>query len=114
MRQPNMVDHTTEDARALLRAAQQIHGEHHGAQTFRPGAYLPLEEAAERTGIRSNGIHYHDAIAELEYERAIEWDTSARYARGNKHYVITRRGLDDLGRARGGAIQEDQEKLFED
>ena len=113
MRQPNMVDHITEDAQALLRAAQQIHGEHHGAQTFRPGAHLPLEGAAERTGIRSNGIHYHDAVAELEYEGAIEWDTSARYARGNKHYVITRRGLDDLGRARRGAIQDGQEKLFE-
>jgi hypothetical protein len=113
MRQPNVVDHVAEDAQALLRAAQEIHGERHGAQTFAPGVHLLLERAAERTGIRSNGIHYHDAVAELEYEGAIEWDTSARYARGNKHYVITRRGMDDLGRARGGAIQEGQEKLFE-
>ena len=28
-------------------------------------------------------------FGELEYEGAIEWDKSARYARGDKHYVIT-------------------------
>ena len=87
----------TEDARALLRVALEIHAERHGTQTFTPGTHLPLEAAGERTGIRPNGIRYHDAIKELEYEDAIEWATSARYARGDKHYVITQRGLDGAG-----------------
>jgi len=85
---------TTEDARALLRAAQEIHAERHGTQTFGLGTHLPLEAAGQRTGIRPNSIRYHDAIEELEYEGAIEWPTSARYARGDKHYGITQRGLD--------------------
>jgi hypothetical protein len=84
---------TTEDARALLRAAQEIHAERHGEQTFTPGTYLPLEAAGRRTGINPDRLRYYDAIKELEYEGAIEWDESARYARGNKHYVITERGL---------------------
>jgi predicted ArsR family transcriptional regulator len=88
---------TTEDARALLRAAREIHAEHHGEQTFTLGTHLPLEAAGERIGIEPNSIRYHDAIEELEYEGAIEWAASARYARGNKHYVITQRGLDDAG-----------------
>ncbi len=87
---------TTEDARALLRAAQEIHAERHGTQTFMLGTHLPLEEAGQRTGIRPNSIRYHDAIEELEYEGAIEWATSARYARGDKKYVITQRGLEML------------------
>ena len=85
---------TTEDAQALIRAAQEIHAERHGAQTFIPGTYLSLLEAAKRTGIRTDRQRYHDAIEDLEYEGAIEWDTSAPYARGDKHYLITRRGLD--------------------
>ena len=85
---------TTEDARTLLRAAQEIHAERHGIQTFGLGTHLPLEAAGQRTGIRPNSIRYHDAIEELEYEGAIEWPTSARYARGDKHYGITQRGLD--------------------
>jgi hypothetical protein len=88
---------TTEDAGALLRAAQEIHAERHGTQTFTLGTDLPLEMAGQRTGIRPNSIRYHDAIEELEYEGAIDWPTSARYARGDKHYVITRRGLDGAG-----------------
>jgi predicted ArsR family transcriptional regulator len=88
---------TTEDARALLRAAREIHAEHHGSQTFTLGTHLPLEAAGERIGIEPNSIRYHDAIEELEYEDAIEWAASARYARGNKHYVITERGLEDAG-----------------
>jgi hypothetical protein len=36
---------------------------------------------------------YYDAIKDLEYEGAIEWDESARYARGDKHYLITERGV---------------------
>ena len=84
---------TTEYARTLLRAAQEIHAERHGSQTFTLGTHLPLEVAGERTGIRPNSIRYYDAIKELEYEGAIEWDESARYARGDKHYVITERGL---------------------
>jgi hypothetical protein len=82
-----------EDGRALLEAAQQIHAERHGAQTFLPGTYLSFLEAAKRTGIRSDRQRYHDAIEDLEYEGAIEWDKSARYARGDKHYLITGRGL---------------------
>ena len=84
---------TTEDARALLRAAQEIHAERHGTQTFTLGTHLPLEVAGQRTGIRPNSIRYYDAIRELEYEGTIEWDTGARYARGDKHYVIIERGL---------------------
>jgi hypothetical protein len=88
---------TTEDARALLRAAHEVHAERHGSQTFTLGTHVPLEAAAERIGIRPNSIRYYDAIEELVYEGAIEWDESARYARGDKHYVITRRGLDSAG-----------------
>jgi len=87
---------TTEDARALLCTAQEIHGERHGSQTFTLGTHLPLEVAGQRTGIRPTSIRYYDAIKELEYEGAIEWPTSARYARGNKKYVITKRGLEML------------------
>ena len=87
------MDHLTEDARALLQAAREIHAERHGAQTFVPRTYLSFSEAAKRTGIRSDRQRYYDAIEDLEYEGAIEWDTSARYARGDKHYLITRRGL---------------------
>lgn len=88
---------TAEDARALLQAAKEIHAERHGIQTFTLGTHLPLQAAGQRTGIRPNSIRYHNAIKELEYEGAIEWDTSARYARGDKHYVITTRGLDGAG-----------------
>jgi hypothetical protein len=96
----------SEDARALIRAAQQIHAERHGAQTFLPGTRLPFLEAAKRTGIRTDRQRYHDAMDDLEYEGAIEWDESARYARGNKHYLITQSGLHDLGSAGPVAIQE--------
>ena len=87
---------TTEDARELLRAAQHIHAERHGSQTFTPGTYVPLQAAAQRMGISPDRFRYYDAVKELEYEAAVEWDTSARYARGNTHYVITKRGLDML------------------
>jgi hypothetical protein len=33
------MEHTTEDAWALMRAAQQIHAERHGAHTFVLGTY---------------------------------------------------------------------------
>jgi hypothetical protein len=82
-----------EDGLALLEAAQLIHAERHGPKTFLPGTLLPFLEAAKRTGIRSDRQRYHDAIEDLEYEGAIEWDESARYARGDKHYLITGRGL---------------------
>jgi hypothetical protein len=88
---------TAEDGRALLKAAQEIHAERHGAQTFTLGTHLPLEAAGERTGIDPNRLRYHDAIEDLEYEGTIEWDESARYARGDKHYVITQAGLDGGG-----------------
>jgi hypothetical protein len=88
---------TTEDARALLRAAREIHAERHGLQTFTLGTHLPLEAAGQRTSINPKRLRYYDAIEELEYEGAIEWDKSARYARGDKHYVITQRGLDGAG-----------------
>jgi hypothetical protein len=107
------MEHVTEDAQALIRAAREAHAERHGAQTFLPGARLPFLEAAKRTGIRSDRQRYYDAIDDLEYEGAIEWDESARYARGDKHYLITRRGLHDLGSAGAGAIQQGQQKLFE-
>jgi hypothetical protein len=44
---------TVEDGRALLKAAQEIHAERHGAQTFTPGTHLPLEAAGERIGLWS-------------------------------------------------------------
>ena len=87
------MDHLIEDTRVLLQAALEIHAERHGAQTFTPGTHLPLEEAGRRSGLNPNRQRYYDAIEELEYEGAIEWDTSARYARGDKHYLITQRGL---------------------
>jgi hypothetical protein len=88
---------TTEDALALLRTAREIHVERHGSQTFTLGTHLPLEAAGRRTGINPERLRYYDAIKELEYEGAIDWDPSARYARGDKHYVITQRGLDGTG-----------------
>jgi hypothetical protein len=94
--EPNTMDELTEEARALLRAAQEIHAERHGSQTFTPGTHLPLEEAGRRTGIDPGRLRYYDAIVELEYEGAIEWDPSARYARGDKHYGISKRGLEML------------------
>jgi hypothetical protein len=90
------MDHPTEDALRLLRAARELHAERHGIHTFTLGTHLPLEEAGRRTGINPERLRYHDAIKELEYEGAIEWPTSARYARGNKKHVITKRGLEML------------------
>jgi hypothetical protein len=107
------MEHVTEDAQALIRAAREVHVERHGAKTFLLGTLLPFLEAAERTGIRSDRQRYYDAIDDLEYEGAIEWDESARYARGDKHYLITQRGLHDLGSAETVAIQESQQRLFE-
>ena len=88
---------TTEDARALLGAAREIHAERHGIQTFTLGTHLPLEAAGERIGIRPGSSRYDAAIEELEYEGAIEWAASARYAKGDKHYVITQPSLEDAG-----------------
>jgi hypothetical protein len=90
------MDRIIEDAWALLRAAKEIHSERHGTQTFTPGTHLPLKEAGRRTGFGAYDIRYHDLIEDLESESAIEWATSARYARGDKHYVITERGLEML------------------
>jgi hypothetical protein len=93
------MEHVSEDARVLLRAAREVHAERSGAATFLPGSRLLLPEAAKRSGIRSDRQRYYDALEELEYEGAIQWDPSARYARGDKHYVVTQRGLDGvLGR----------------
>ena len=99
------MDHLTEDTRALLRAARGIHVGRHGAHTLTPGTHLPLEAAGERIGIDPNNIRYHDALQELEYEGAIEWDESARYARGDRHHVITKRGLDGAGYSQESAVQ---------
>jgi hypothetical protein len=107
------VEHVTEDAQALIRAAREVHVERHGAKTFLPGTRLSFLEAAKRTGIRPDRQRFYDAIDDLEYEGAIEWDESARYARGDKHYLITRRGVHDLGSAGTVPIQESQRKLFE-
>lgn len=90
------MDHVSEDARVLLRAAREVHAERSGAATFLPGSRLLFAEAAKRSGIRSDRQRYYDALEDLEYEGAIEWDPSARYARGDKHYVVTQRGLDGL------------------
>jgi hypothetical protein len=98
-RRANKVEHMSEDAEVLIRAAREVHVERHGAHTFLPGTYLSFLEAAKRTGIRSDRQRYYDAINDLEYEGAIESDPSARYARGDKHYLITQRGLQDLGSA---------------
>ena len=76
------MNHLTEDALALLRAAREIHAQRHGIHTFTLGTHLPLEEAGRRTGINPERLRYYDAIEELEYEGAIEWATSAHYARG--------------------------------
>ena len=92
-RRANGVEQLSEDAEVLIRAAREVHVERHGEQTFLPGTLLPFLEAAKRTGIRSDRQRYYDAIEDLEYEGAIEWDASARYARGDKHYLITGRGL---------------------
>ncbi len=88
--------HAVEDGRALLKAAQEIHAERHTAQTFTPGTHLPLEAAGDRIGLSPKRLRYYDAVQDLEYEGAIEWSTSARYARGDKHYGITPRGLEML------------------
>ena len=56
------MDHLTEDTRALLRAAREIHAERHGAQTFTPGTHLPLQAAGERIGIDPKRLRYYDAI----------------------------------------------------
>jgi hypothetical protein len=112
-----MMEHVSEDARVLIRAAKEVHAERHGAETFLSGSHLSFLEAARRTGIRSDRQRYFDAIEDLEYEGAVEWDLSARYARGDKHYVITQGGLHDLGStgtsAGTVAIQDGQQKLFE-
>jgi DNA-binding PadR family transcriptional regulator len=55
-----------------------------------------MEAAGQRTGINPDHLRYYDAIKELEYDGAIESPTNARYARGDKYYVITKRGLDML------------------
>ena len=111
------MEHMSEDARVLIRAAEEVHAERHGAETLLPGSRLSFLEAAKRTGIRPDRQLYYDAIDDLEYEGAIEWDPSARYARGNKHYVVTQRGLHNLGstgtRAGTVAIQDGQQTLFE-
>ncbi len=91
-----MMARTTEDARALLRTAREVHAERHGAKTFTPGTHLPLEPAAKRLGIGPGSRRYGAAIEVLEDEGAIEWDESSRYHVGNAQYLITERGLDRL------------------
>jgi hypothetical protein len=85
--------HRPELLKKLLLGEKGAHAEHHGAQTFTQGTHLPLEEAGRRIGINPARLRYYDAIKELEYEGAIEWDESARYATGQNHYVITERGM---------------------
>ena len=75
----------------MLESAREIHAERHGARTLAPGTRLPFPEAAKRAGMRPDRQRYFDALRDLEYEGAIEWDESAHYARGDKHYVLTRR-----------------------
>jgi hypothetical protein len=104
-RRRHVMYRTVEDGRALLRAAQEIHAERHGAQTFTPGTHLPLEAAGERIGISPKRLRYYDAVQDLEYEGAIEWDERAQYARGDKHHVITQRGLDGAEHGQGKTVQ---------
>ena len=59
------MEYMSEDARTLIRAAQEVHAERHGAQPFLPGTYLPFPKAAKRAGIRSDRQRYHDALEEL-------------------------------------------------
>jgi len=73
-----------------------MHGERHGLRTFTPATHVPLEAAAERMGIRPGSRRYDAAIEELDYEGAIEWDESARYAKGTSTPIITERGLEIL------------------
>jgi hypothetical protein len=93
-----MTVRTSEDARALLRAAREVHVERHGAKTFTPGTHLPLEPAAQRLGIGPGSRRYGAATIEVleEDEGAIERDESARYHLGNTQYLITERGLEML------------------
>src|SRR5215204_990106 len=87
---------TTEDARALLRSAREVHAERHGAKTFTPaGTHPPREPAAQRLGIGPGSRRYGAATIEVleEDEGAIERDASARYHLGNTRYLITGRGL---------------------
>jgi hypothetical protein len=92
-----MTARTSEDARALLRTAREVHVERHGAKTFTPGTHLPLEPAAQRLGIGPGSRRYGAAIEVLEEdEGAIERDESARYHLGNTQYLITERGLEML------------------
>ena len=89
-----MTARTSEDARALLRTAREVHVERHGAKTFTPGTHLPLEPAAQRLGIGPGSRRYGAAIEVLEEdEGAIERDESARYHLGDTQYLITERGL---------------------
>ena len=62
MQEPNTMDQLTEEARALFPAAQETHAERREAQTYTPGAHLPLEEAGRRTGLSPNRLRYHDAV----------------------------------------------------
>ena len=95
--QRNVQYRTAEDGRALLKSAQGIHADRHAAQTFITGAHLLLEAAGERIGLSPKRLRYYDAVRDLEYEGAIEWAASARFASGDKHYTITKRGLEMLG-----------------
>ena len=71
------MEYMSEDARVLIRAAKEVHAERHGAETFLPGSRLSFLEATKRTGIRADRQRYYDALDNLEYEGAIEWDPSA-------------------------------------
>jgi hypothetical protein len=62
------MEHVSEGARVLLRAAREVHAERSGAATFLPGSRLLFPEAAKRSGIRSDRQRYYDALEELEYE----------------------------------------------
>ena len=88
----------SEDARALICAAQEV-SHRTPRDTDFPTRNLPILSGGggNAPASRSDRQRYHDAIEELEYEGAIEWDASARYARGDKHYLITQRGLNGSG-----------------
>ena len=89
-----MIVRTTEDARARIQTAREVHVERHGAKTLPHDTHPALEPAAQRLGLGPGSRRSGAAIEVLEQdEGAIERDQSARHHVGNTQYLITERGL---------------------
>ncbi len=108
MHEPDTTDRLTEVARVLLEAASGIHAESHPTRAFAPGALLSLPAAAQRAGIDTGRPRYDDAIGELEYEGAIEWGKSARYARGTSTTSSPGAAWTTSDKARGARSEDPQ------